>query len=203
MDRTCKIDSSSRNKSYLLRQKSVLAFPTAAVVALFNRPWWQRIWVVQEVVLAKNVYLICGNIDMLFSLLSLAFTLLYELPMPSAYAGGALETRIAALTPIFSCNPRLLQAAARGNGQDRQILIERLDEVHSLQTTEMKDHIYALLGIVSDIDRLGIKVDYSKPCAEMFIQIAEGLLVKQVNMQILSRCQMPKEAEGALVVLIG
>jgi hypothetical protein len=147
-------------------------------------------------VLAKNVYLICGDMDVPFSLVSLAFTTLYELPMLSAFAGGALQARIAPLTPIFSCNPRLLQAAIRGHGQDRQPLMQRIDEAHSLQATEMKDHIYALLGMVSDVDRLGIKVDYSQSCAEAFTQVAEGLLVRQGNMQILSRYQMPKEAEG-------
>ena len=111
---------------------TVLAFPTTVVVALFNRPWRQRISIFQEFLLAKNVKLICGNIDMPFSLLSLAFCMLYELPMLSASGGGALESRFAALTPIFNCKPRLLQAAARGNGQYRQPLIERLDGVHSL-----------------------------------------------------------------------
>lgn len=78
--------------------------------------------------LAKNMYLIRGNMNMPFGLLSLAFTMLYEFPMLSAYDGGALETRIAALTPITSCRPRLLQAAARGYDQDSQPLIERPDE---------------------------------------------------------------------------
>jgi hypothetical protein len=60
----------------------------------------------------------------------------------------------------------------------------------------MKDHVYALLGMASDVDRLGFKVDYSQSCAEAFMQVAEGLLVRQRNVQILSRCQMPKKAEG-------
>ncbi|KAF1998488.1 HET-domain-containing protein, partial [Amniculicola lignicola CBS 123094] len=32
------------------------AFPTAAVIALCSRAWWGRIWVLQEVVLAKNIH---------------------------------------------------------------------------------------------------------------------------------------------------
>jgi hypothetical protein len=33
----------------------------SAVVALFERPWWYRIWVVQEIILARNARLLCGN----------------------------------------------------------------------------------------------------------------------------------------------
>jgi Heterokaryon incompatibility protein (HET) len=175
---------------------SALAFPTAAVVALMGRPWWQRIWIVQEVVLAKNVYMICGDMDVPFYLLSLAFAALFELPMVNAYGGGALEARIAPLRPIFNCSPRLLQAAAQGHAQDRQPLLQRINEAQCLQAKVTKDHIYALLGMVSDIDRLGIRLDYSKSCAEAFTQVAQGLLVRQRSLQILSRCQMPKRVEG-------
>jgi hypothetical protein len=172
------------------------AFPTAPVVALLSRPWWQRIWIVQEVVLAKNVYLICGDMDLPFYLMSIAFSMLFELPIVNAYGGGALGARIAPLTPVFNCSPGLLQAALRGHGQDRKPLIQRIDDAQALQATEMKDHVYALLGMASDVDRLGFKVDHSQSCAEAFMQVAEGLLVRQRNMQILSRCQMPKKAEG-------
>lgn len=111
------------------------------------------------------MYLIRGNMDMPFGLLSLAFTMLYEFPMLSAYDGGALETRIAALTPITSCKPQ-----HEGMIKIHSLLSNGPTKVHSLQATEMKDHIYALLGIFSDVDRLGIKVDDSKPSAELLIQ---------------------------------
>jgi hypothetical protein len=173
-----------------------LMFPVAAVVALFSRPWWQRIWVVQEVVLARNVYVLCGDMDIPFYHVVLAFTALFELPFLNAWSGGALATRIAPLTPIFNLDPRLVQSAIRGHNQDPQPLIQRINEVHSMQATEAKDHIYALLGMVSDVDQLAIKVDYSKSCVEIFTQVAEGFLKEQGRLQILSRCQVRKPTLG-------
>ena len=175
---------------------TALAFPTAPVVALMSRPWWQRIWIVQEVVLAKMVYLICGDMDVPFYFMLLAFSTLFDLPMLNAYGCGQLKGRLAPLSPILKCNPSLLHAAAQGHGQDRQPLLQRINEAQCLQATEKKDHVYALLGMASDTDRLGIKLDYSKSCAEAFMQVAEGLLVGQRNLQILSRCQTPKKVEG-------
>ena len=167
-------------------------FPTSSVVALLNRPWWRRVWVVQEVILAKNVYLLCGNIDVQFSFLLLGFTMIFELPMLDAAFQGTLEARIIPLMPILKCNPRLLNAAIRGHSQEPAPLSQRMEDVRSLGATDARDHILALLGMVSDANEVGIKADYTKSCAEIYTQVASGLMINQRNLQILSHCSFPK-----------
>ena len=31
---------------------------------LLDRPWWQRVWVVQEIVLAKRAVVVCGSLGL-------------------------------------------------------------------------------------------------------------------------------------------
>ncbi|KAK5081305.1 hypothetical protein LTR05_008099 [Lithohypha guttulata] len=169
-----------------------LAFPTSSVVALLNRPWWYRVWVVQEVVLAKNVYLLCGDSDVQFSFLLLGFTMVFELPLLDAVFQGSLGARIMPLLPILKCDPRIMNAAIRGHSQEPAPLSQRMEEVRSLGATDARDHILALLGMVSDASEVGIKADYTKSCAEIYTQVASGLMINQRNLQILSHCSFPK-----------
>jgi hypothetical protein len=34
-----------------------------AIFALFKRPWWYRVWILQEFVLPQDVYLKCGGVS--------------------------------------------------------------------------------------------------------------------------------------------
>lgn len=37
-----------------------------AVARLLEKPWWTRLWIVQEIALAKNVKVVCGDMEMLW-----------------------------------------------------------------------------------------------------------------------------------------
>jgi hypothetical protein len=172
------------------------AFPIAPVIALCSRPWWGRIWVLQEVVLSKNVYVVCGSSSLEFHLLSLAWCALVELPLLNANCKNALTDRIKLLTPIQNCQPRLIEAASEGTGQSPQPLTTRMLRATEFGATDPKDHIYALLGMTSDVEELGIVADYTKPCAESYTIVAAALLQRQQKLQILSRCRNPKVQKG-------
>ena len=168
------------------------AFPILPVIALCSRPWWVRIWVVQEVVLSKNVHVVCGKSSLEFCILSLAWCALSELPLLNARHKSALTNRIKPLAPIQNCQPRLIQASLEGTGQSPQPLTKRMLRATAFGATDPRDHVYALLGMTSDAEELGILADYTKPCAESYTTIAAALLQRQSKLQILSRCRNPK-----------
>lgn len=35
--------------------------PLEPIMALFERPWWKRVWTIQEVALSSQVYILCGS----------------------------------------------------------------------------------------------------------------------------------------------
>ncbi|KAI3319821.1 heterokaryon incompatibility protein-domain-containing protein [Xylariaceae sp. AK1471] len=51
-----KIDTSNANR---LENESLV--PTRALIALFSRTWWQRVWVIQEALLSRHAVIICGT----------------------------------------------------------------------------------------------------------------------------------------------
>jgi hypothetical protein len=168
------------------------AFPIAPVIALCRRPWWGRIWVVQEVVLSKSVHIVCGSSSLEFGLFSLAWCALGELPLLNANCKDALTDQIKPLAPIQNCQPRLIEAALEGTSKGPQPLIMRLLKATAFGATDPRDHIYALLGMASDTEELSILADYTKPCADSYTVVAAALLQSQQKLQILSQCRTPK-----------
>lgn len=174
--------------------KSGTVFPTAAIVALLNRAWWNRIWIVQEAVLASKVHILCGKSSTDFFAIGLAFTALSELPLISAQYGNGLTPLIQSLIPVLNCQPKLIQASMSSTSKEEPFAT-RIHLTPNMGATNPKDHIYGLLGMVSDVDELGIQVNYKKSCSEIYTEVAVALLQRQSRLQILSRCSSPKEQE--------
>lgn len=174
--------------------KSGSAFPTTAIVALLNRAWWNRIWIVQEVVLASKVHVLCGRSSTDFFTIGLAFTALAELPLISAQYGNGLTPQIQSVIPVLNCQPKLIQAAL-SSGSKEEPFVTRIHMTPNMGATNPKDHIYGLLGMVSDVAELGIQVNYQKSCSELYTEITVALLQRQSHLQILSRCSSPKAQE--------
>ncbi len=41
----------------------------AALVKLYHRPWFRRIWIIQEAVLAKGMFVLCGDMILVWSVI--------------------------------------------------------------------------------------------------------------------------------------
>ena len=50
-----------------------------ALVDLYTRPWYDRLWVLQEAILAKDIEVLCGNRSMLWAAFASFATKIYEL----------------------------------------------------------------------------------------------------------------------------
>jgi hypothetical protein len=55
-----------------------------------------------------------------------------------------------------------------------------------------QDYIYGLLGMASDLEGLGIEVDYSESVSAIYTQVTSALVGKQKQLSVLTRCQFPK-----------
>jgi hypothetical protein len=190
-------------------------FPITQVIAIFMRPWWTRIWVsqlggllypkvlsvdsprqiVQEVNLAESVHVICGSSSVTYRHILLAFTALMELLLLNAKFDNALDNRIKGLAALQTCNPRLIESSMNGIGSKIPLAM-RLIRVAGFGATNPIDHIYALIGLTSDMEELGIVADYKKTCPQVYIQVATALLLRQNNLQILARSRNPKLVPG-------
>lgn len=133
---------------------------------LLSRPFFKRLWVVQEVVLAKNLVTVCGSRHFQWYVLRLACLLFTRRP------------ELAALLKSFvhiNCDFATLRKASRLVREHRNLvnrdLWRILDECSGLATSEPRDKIYAVLGLAGRTSGLP-KPDYAKSIKAVFIEFA-------------------------------
>jgi hypothetical protein len=121
------------------------------------RSWFQRLWVLQEVILAKDVIFICGNCSL-------------ELELLRSFSAEIYYTSVLGHLQSYLLNPNDCQGLATliSIGQMRQKLsassldlLSLLDTGRYFRCKEPVDRVYGLLGIMEQTIKQGIVVDYS------------------------------------------
>ncbi|RYP29889.1 hypothetical protein DL767_006488 [Monosporascus sp. MG133] len=111
--------------------------PLPAVEALFERPFWYRVWTLREVVLAKDALIVCGS---------------REAPWTSIVPSAAVFILKAMLgEPILLSRQldRIVRVMVDG-GSDDDSLSRNLYVIKGSrqQWTDLRDYVYGILGLV-------------------------------------------------------
>jgi hypothetical protein len=157
--------SDSENKLFNDRMETVL-------VSLVGRQWFERMWVIQEVVVASQVRITCGLHeidweDFLALFLGLVhyprvFDSIRSLPDEQRRLLQLIQT-ITLIWIEYNHTPTLR-------------LIEILRVINSHKVTDPKDRVYALLGLIRDEMVATVKIDYNLDLRGVYIQTAKCCL---------------------------
>ncbi|KAM7210060.1 hypothetical protein V8F06_014555 [Rhypophila decipiens] len=144
------LEEASYNDRTLLENRYVWAFPSenvpppsderwARFFTIFCRPWFSRLWIIQEVVLAKNPIFLCGRSQITWDHLIKAFD----------YTGllgiQALATGLDTIHALKNC--RDLHSA-----RTPLLLAKLLVRTQSCKATDPRDKIYGILGLAEADD---------------------------------------------------
>jgi Heterokaryon incompatibility protein (HET) len=153
------IDSLARNEHYPPSIK-----PYAALKLIMERPWWGRMWTVQEAILSRSAVVQYGTMKIPWSTLGDA-------------AVKATEHRIRVCCDIHRQNEvevmsdfmykiNAIEFQRTGERYELGLLIHRFRD---REATDSRDKIFGLLGLcVSEAERADVPCDYSLDAAEIF-----------------------------------
>ncbi|KAF2182882.1 HET-domain-containing protein, partial [Zopfia rhizophila CBS 207.26] len=152
-----------------------------AILALLQRPWFRRIWVLQEVAAARHILIMCGSKD----IDGYAFCLGLR-PLRLSYATcPGLQSLIRSVTYLIRGSifrPKHARSSSDKVSLDIRPLCELIDMYHTHEATERCDKVYALLGMSSDNpSAAGLSPDYRIPWGRLFKHLIEYLLYGQVS----------------------
>jgi hypothetical protein len=136
---------------------------------LYSRPYWDRLWIVQEISLAKSVLLVCGAFAVHFEAFRNVLQLLIELPELSDELSSDQD-----FNTIITLH---ITHQSLGRGQPRR-LEDALDYFSGLECEHPHDKIYALLAISEGDYR--IVVDYAKPAGIVFREVV--LVLRRIRL---------------------
>ncbi|KAH7396758.1 heterokaryon incompatibility protein-domain-containing protein [Phaeosphaeria sp. MPI-PUGE-AT-0046c] len=160
----------------LVRHKELLQVRKSqeALIAFLNKPYFTRVWVVQEFILAKVLSIWCG--ELLLSNATDLDTILREHPETLK---AIMRT---AAWPLFDYRRKFRYGSLGRKGPSFR-LRDLLLSFAALQSTESYDRIYGFLGIASGgpEDSQPIQPDYSKSPADVLVDVLRNECSPQIQ----------------------
>jgi hypothetical protein len=185
--------SSRRNpESHWWHTKQPLPYTKVELMPLchlFGRPWFERLWIQQEIRLAQSAVLLCG-----FHKLSWPA---FRKAVETLWLKTVDDKEIGLLTygPIFKERRRHVRALCTGGLFPS--FEDLLTQTRRCKCTDPRDRIYALLGLLDQ--KYDIVPDYEKPIAEVYQDMFTSYMKKQHtygNLKLLAYCEMHDPASN-------
>lgn len=135
------------------------------------RPWFQRVWIIQEIVFSRNIHFLCGpnyiswqDIS-LFAICMIQHDLVQYLSLNGPLQKTSSESGCGRLMDIFNIQGYFTSFA------NPQPLLTALVEGRGAQATDPRDKVFAVMGMTPTI----INPDYSKATFDVYTEAAESV----------------------------
>ena len=168
--------------------------PISPLIRLFRRGFWRRVWIMQEVAMAKTLIFKCGRVSVAWHPFFAAFWLLqkfhYTTGVEIGIEWGTLDEAFSQIN--FFLNGSYLYKDGYKAMNAKQPL-RTLLEVCRQRTcaSDPRDMVFALSGLAADWEQLAIRVDYSKEYEEIFTDVARAW-VRSGDLNVLFQAEDPR-----------
>ncbi|KAI0907361.1 HET-domain-containing protein [Ustulina deusta] len=151
---------------------------------LFQRPWFSRIWAVQELMKSRRPEFMCGHDTASFETLTL---FIY---------GGARNYSILKFPVPLQINEEYFQAQLTGAETAAQQMLLLAAGTSLCQSTEPHDRILALIPLITyQLRRPERFINYNQSAEELFHQFAL-LVLEEAGLALLSMIRHPQSIQG-------
>ncbi|KAI1073272.1 hypothetical protein LB507_010883 [Fusarium sp. FIESC RH6] len=156
--------------------ESILFYKSAALRGLrklFQKDWWRRIWIVQEVVAARERVFLLGST-------TFPWTDMREI----CSAICEEESTDQFLVPVLhSCSYQRFRDLDSFRAAGAMPIMYLLPSTQDFKATDPRDKLYVLLGMASDISAEDVDPDYNKPVFKVFQDLA-NFMVRRGSLDI-------------------
>jgi len=125
------------------------------VLSFFNLPWFNRLWIVQEIVFSLDICLICGDTELSFSRLIVALSVLETDITTYDAADQARMRAILNITKLWNRHSFLGQGSEEADIEDTTQILSLVENFRSYGCTDDRDRIFALYSMATDIRSRG------------------------------------------------
>ena len=162
-----------------------------AIKSLFSRPWFKRMWIIQEVVLSQDVVVILGR-----------YLISWKLVLETAQAYLKLDllrvTRPQDNTTFWKdfeqCTAIFFGTLTFNGDFQCRSLIKLLSSSQHYYCSDPRDKVYALLGLANDqgLHQM-VSVDYAKSVEAVYLECAKFLIRNGDGMEMLLHAGIPQK----------
>jgi hypothetical protein len=167
---------------------------TMALITLLEHDWFERIWIVQEVVVSNLPRVIQGNQEVFWEDFAVALIVLWDLKL-THFASARVERSLKSV----HCIEGLRQLFRQGEVTELKILAQWFRDSKS---TDPRDKVYALVGIagtVSETDRPSLSpFSYERSVSDAFRLWTIYTLRTDKSLEILSTVNTAKSYRSSI-----
>ncbi|GLA44212.1 hypothetical protein AnigIFM63309_002797 [Aspergillus niger] len=153
----------------------------AAIIELFARAWFVRAWIIQEVILARDLQIVCGAEKLPWE------TLYSAVQTCEKYAETSVKNlKIPAtrnLQPILS----LGETRKKYHENQKRELLDLFELFQHAKSTLKRDKLFTLLNIAADAE--GFRTDYRNPLETVMCSYASVFVARGKALELLSRAR--------------
>ncbi|KAH8769127.1 hypothetical protein F5883DRAFT_458870 [Diaporthe sp. PMI_573] len=173
-----------------------------AMHELVRRPYWRRLWIVQELAMGNTAVTIrCGDVQMDWQTLIDGIEALHcmfwgtkdKFILDDIYRlHGRRERTIDVFNQhlLYRGIKPLVESQTSDTGHTHTHLTMLLETATSCIATEASDKVYGLLAMMDPKLACGISVDYNIPPREVFANVARASFACDENLELLRECNI-------------
>jgi Heterokaryon incompatibility protein (HET) len=156
---------------------------------LLSKPWFERVWVIQEAFAGPRVVVHCGTKVMLWEDFNFVASQLVQCGLDASIHHGTVESdgTLIRTVPTGITNTVFIHFLKLAKGEKKPLRLAPLLLISSrYQATNPRDKVYALLGISSEGKHSDLVPNYSLPVEEVFVKTAVHLILQDESLEILA-----------------
>ena len=146
-----------------------------AIENMLRRPWFERVWVLQEVHFASEVEVLCGDRSVPWEALVLTATYL-NTTLKELREASAIEKI-----------PNIIHVREKPKADESPGLLQRLLDTRHCKSTDPRDKIYALLNMVTEPSE--VFADYTRSKEDVYKWLARFMIDRDCCLDVLSGVQ--------------
>ncbi|KAI8633540.1 heterokaryon incompatibility protein-domain-containing protein [Xylariaceae sp. FL1651] len=168
-----------------------------AVVHLFQRDYWKRLWVVQEVFNAKTLQVYCGDsAGLSFNVYKRAAHIFqrHKKDLDISYSISSLprSKRYSALQSSLSYSQALVYEGPNNllhfdslNGLGEESLLNIMRAFRRKLTSDPRDRVFGILGVLPEAARKVFPVNYNSSVKEVYTNVVDYLLYTTERLDVI------------------
>ncbi|KAE8324338.1 heterokaryon incompatibility protein-domain-containing protein [Aspergillus sergii] len=147
-------------------------------LALVQRPWFQRIWVLQEVALARDIIVMCGPVEMNGYAFISGLQSLEVLRTAHPKLQGLVQSA------YYLIKDAVFRPSYRFNTRGTLSIGELIDMYHTRHASCLHDKVYALLGMCSDDPSTdALRPNYQLPWNKVFERVIKHIISLDISVK--------------------
>ena len=155
-----------------------------AIDHILERPYFERVWIQQEVKFAPHIEILCG--DKFITWQQLSTTAFYVNVNKKMYAQGIRHRD----------PPSVLYSRDKSVGKRPETLLQYLIHTRNCKSTDPRDKINAVVGMAAEYAEAALQPNYFLTTVETFAKVAQFCIIRGRNLDVLCQVQGTQSIVG-------